>query len=584
MNLDKHDALVGTLLIAALIAWLVPVATLGVDQHHDGVMLKPALDVLSGQTLFRDTFTQYGALSTYLQVAVLWFSPTLAALRLMTVGAYAVSLGFLYAAWRQVLPRSLAVAAGGLFILFLPVYEKNWQGANWLMIPWSSVYALMFQSIAIFSLGQVIAGSRVRRWAVLLGAACAGVFWCRQPVGIITTGTVALTMLALFLARWRPANSSWPALLPVGLGGFFGVNLLLLGGIVLSGATEAWWYQNFIWPSRWAQSGSEDARDFLFFHFIHVRAGAALLALLLAVAAPSLLARFGLRLTRWQQGLYYLLLLAACLWQQRLVLRVLALREGGWSLLLPLLVLALALMCLVAVCRRKETWTVTEYQLAALAALSAASLTQYYPLPDPWHTAWALAPTFGVAVHVLWRASGWSAGTTTLALLALLLPAVVKKSLAAPAILAEPVVRIERPAVLRGMRTTALKADAYQQVGALLEKVEQKSPGRPAALSGNDALFLCLAGNLANPTPYYVTWPGLADASATQARWNWITAVRPVMLLHKAQWAAVNDFYRRARYRPVLYVESEALEVALPEELADGLGLGLYGTPLPPKP
>ena len=38
-------------------------AVLQVDPHHDGVMLKPAFDVAAGQTLFRDTFTQYGALT-----------------------------------------------------------------------------------------------------------------------------------------------------------------------------------------------------------------------------------------------------------------------------------------------------------------------------------------------------------------------------------------------------------------------------------------------------------------------------------------------------------------------------------------
>lgn len=34
-----------------------PFARLDVDAHHDGAMLKPALDVLAGQVLFRDTFS-----------------------------------------------------------------------------------------------------------------------------------------------------------------------------------------------------------------------------------------------------------------------------------------------------------------------------------------------------------------------------------------------------------------------------------------------------------------------------------------------------------------------------------------------
>jgi hypothetical protein len=49
------------------------------------------------------------------------------------------------------------------------------------------------------------------------------------------------------------------------------------------------------------------------------------------------------------------------------------------------------------------------------------------------------------------------------------------------------------------------------------------------------------------------------------------------MFLHKARWEAVDDFYRRARYLPVLYVAEEALEIAVPQELADAMGLKVYG-------
>jgi len=41
-------------------------SVLGVDPHHQGIMFKPAFDVAHGQMLFRDTFTQYGALTTLL--------------------------------------------------------------------------------------------------------------------------------------------------------------------------------------------------------------------------------------------------------------------------------------------------------------------------------------------------------------------------------------------------------------------------------------------------------------------------------------------------------------------------------------
>jgi hypothetical protein len=39
------------------IAIFTPFARLGADAHHDGIMLNTALDLASGQALFRDTFT-----------------------------------------------------------------------------------------------------------------------------------------------------------------------------------------------------------------------------------------------------------------------------------------------------------------------------------------------------------------------------------------------------------------------------------------------------------------------------------------------------------------------------------------------
>jgi hypothetical protein len=63
--------------IAVTVAVFTPFARLGIDPHHDGIMLKPALDVLAGETLFRDTFSQYGLGTTYMQAAALWlFGPT----------------------------------------------------------------------------------------------------------------------------------------------------------------------------------------------------------------------------------------------------------------------------------------------------------------------------------------------------------------------------------------------------------------------------------------------------------------------------------------------------------------------------
>ena len=233
--MSRNDHIAAGLLTAGLVFWLLPFARLGVDPHHDGVMLKPALDVLAGQVLFRDTFTQYGALTTYLQVLALWFQPSLLTIRLLAVGAYAVTLYALYAAWRMILPRSLTVLSCGLFILFIPCYEKDWLDHYWVMLPWSSVFALMFQGLGVCALFRMIAGGQPVRSAAWLGAATAAVFWCRQPVGVLMAGCVAMIWPALWWTKWTPAGRSRRATLLALVAGFAAVHLVLLAGIVFSG-------------------------------------------------------------------------------------------------------------------------------------------------------------------------------------------------------------------------------------------------------------------------------------------------------------------------------------------------------------
>jgi hypothetical protein len=576
--MNRSDLSVAGLLSAALVLWLIPVAGHGVDPHHDGIMLKPALDVLSGQVLFRDTFTQYGALTTYLHAGALWLQPSLLSLRLLTVAAYAVTLFFLYATWRLILPCSLTVLSCGLFVLFIPGHEKNWLGGYWMLMPWSSVHALMFQSLGLYALAQVIRHVHAVRWGVILGAACAGAFWCRQPVGVIMTGCASVSWLALLWAGWTPTGASRRSILTAALAGFVIVHALLLGSVALTDALPEWWYQNFVWPGKWAQSGESTSWTLLLAFFVHFRAGAGLLVLLLALVAPGLLQRAGRELSPRRLSLYYLGLAGGLAWQHERVLGWLALRDGGWTALLPVVTLGLALACLAAVFRKPHAPKTTEYFLvAALAAQAAGSLPQYYPVPDPWHVLWALAPAFGLFVHLFWRSARWSAPVTALVLAAVFLPAVWAKARSARLALARHLVTLEHPSVLRGIQVPAAQAQGFRQITALLEQVERHRPGLPSALIGNDALFLCFTHNHTNPSPYYVTWIGLADPAANQRRWDYIQSVRPLMFLHKARWEAVDDFYRRARYLPVLYLPEEALEIAVPQELADTMGLKTYG-------
>lgn len=577
--MDWRDVLVAGLLSLALLLLLAPLAVTDVDQLHDGIMLKPALDVLSGQALFRESFTQYGALTTYLQVLALRVEPTLLALRYMTLGVYVAILCGLYAVWRQILPRVLAAFSCGLFMLFLPLYERDWLGGYWALLPWSSAYALMFQVLALFALCQIIRHVHATRWALILGAACACVFWCRQPVGVVTTGCLVVSWLALHFAGWAPAHATKRVLATRMLAGFLLVNALVLGNLALTNALPAWWYQNFTWPAKWARQTQAEMRASFFLYPLPT---AGLLLLLLALLAPSLLARSWFRPNRRGVVIYYLVLAALVAWQHERVLAWLMWRFGGWTLVVPVVVAITAIVCLALVFRKQTSPHSTEYYLvAALAALAAGALLQYYPLPDPWHVLWAAAPSFGLVVYVFWRASRWPATVAALTLLAAFLPSIWGKAQLVRQTLARPLVTLEQPAVLRGMRVPPEFAHRLERIATLLAQVEQRRPGISSALIGNDALFACFTQNLTNPSPYYVTWPGLGEPADNQERWNYIHANRPLMYLHRTNWEEAAAFYRKERYVPVLYFHEDGLEVAIPQEIADALGITTYGAPKP---
>jgi hypothetical protein len=580
----RRDLLAAGLLAALLVAWLLPMVNHGVDAHHDGIMLKPALDVLAGQALFRDTFTQYGALTTYLQATALWFQPTLLSLRYLTLAAHVVTLFFLYAAWRLILPRSLTVLSCAGFILFIPCYEKDWLGDYWMLMPWSSGFALMFQSVGLYALFRMILGGQPVRWAALLGATCASVFWCRLPVGLLMTGSVAVIWLALGWTRWTPKDASPGKVLGGLLGGLALVHGLMVIDVLLAEAGAEWWYQNLVWPRKWVAKEELLSWHSLTTVFVHPRAAAWLLALPLTTVGLRLAWRVRPGLPAWLAPACYIGLGGLLLWRHDEALAALALRDGGWTALMPLVVLAQGIISLVPVFGARDRPQTMEYYLvAAGTVLALGALPQYYPLPDPWHILWSVGPALGLVAFVFWRWLGWSAPVVAIVLAAAFLPAAVTKARSVADALHRPQVTLQDPAVLRGMKVLPEQAQLYGQIADTLAPVLRHRPDLPAVMIGNDALYLCFVSNRTNPLPYYVNWPGLADPADNERRWRYIGDVRPLIFFQKANWTAVGEFYKRERYVPLLYLHEMALEIAVPQEIADTLGVSTYGRVSPAR-
>ncbi len=564
--------------MAVLLALLLPIARIGVDAHHDGAMIKPALDVLAGQVMFRDTFMQYGVLSCGIEAFVLWLHPSVLAVRLLAVACYGAALLGLYAVWRLLLPRSLAMVAGLAFILFIPVYEKDpWLHEYWPLLAWSSLFALVLQCVVLHALCRVIRGEQPARWGGLLGAACAAIFWCRQPVGMLMTAGVAVIWPALLGTGWVPAGATKRAILGRILAGFLLVNAVLLGGLAAIGVLPEWWEQNFAWPARWSQGKVWGETLVL---FVQPAMAAGILAVALALAVPGRWRRFRPDLPPGYSVGWFVLLGAFLLWQHVWLWQVLTVNAGGWNAVLPLVIGALTVEAGWRALAGGKTQRPVEYHLvSAVTVVALASLPQYYPTADPWHIFYALAPGFGLCAYAVWRWSGATPARVALVLLLALVPTAWEKARVMGPALDRPLVTLDRPTLLRGMRVPPEQAEVFNRISDTVALVLRHEPDLPAAMIGNDALYLCFARNRANPTPYYVTWKDLAGPADNARRWAWIAQVRPMLMLQRARWAAVNDFYREQNYVPILYVHEQAFELAVPRELAERMGLKAYGAP-----
>lgn len=563
----------GELALASVVtvatAWLwMPLARIGVDMHHDGIMLKPALDVLAGQVLFRDTFSQYGPLTTQIQAVGLWFAPTLLTLKVMSVAAMAAALFFFYAAWREVLPRSLAVAAVLLAGVFVPFFHPDW-----MVMPWSSDYAMLFQSVALFAMLRAL-GEGGGRWGWLCGVGIAATFWCRQPVGLTLAIAAGFTLAAAFATGWRAPGKRGTVRVLVGVaGGALAVSALMVGGMAMNGALSYWWEQNIVWPSRWADPA---IRGFNLLEGQYAQltlnpgAVVALLVGLLATLAPWLAERISGRRFGWRViGVYWagLLMVAWLAWWSWRGWFVVP--GAGWSLLAPAVIFA---MCAVVVTqavisrvqgRRPDA---VFFQTAALAGLSLASLAQYYPVPCPRHVFWALAMGCGVFVLALWRWTRVPSWALAAGLALLLVPAVLENRGWAGYVLKQPGVVMERPAALAGMKVGAEEAVFYEWLDDVHAEIEQVAPGRGVVLFGDDAIMLVPARTRANPGPYHVSWFPAMPSAEQRMRWNWILQHRPAIIAHRFETEKLAGFVTNERYYLAASYPEAEVEVFVPLE------------------
>ncbi|MEI6633053.1 MAG: glycosyltransferase family 39 protein [Chlamydiota bacterium] len=451
-----------TLMVASLFA------VIGVDPHHDGVMLKQATDVAGGRILFREVFTQQGALPVLIQaLSMVLFGRYLIVVRLSAAVFYALTSLALWHAWAKILPRWAATASCIIWLLMAPYYTR-------LFMPWPSVYALLFQALSLCLLLASLDRAH-RGWLFAAGATSCMAFWCRQPVGILLGLAILVVLVILSAARMTP-RGGWLKNTGVFMCGWLAVSSAFLAWLSLSGALRDWWLQTF-------------------------------------VAAHAFAMKYG------GGGTVYA------------VMRALLTRNGSWRpdgallwLLLPLACVLLFVVACYEIGVRRKT-TPANARVLAVSAIGIASWFQYYPLPCARHVYWGATPMVGLYLYlliVLWRgenASGIRASCTSpKTLCALLVTLCMTAPLAACIVsniragiltlqrAATECVTVEYPPVLRRMRVPRAAAAVYADAARTINGYLDSHPSTQFITLGQDALYLVFTERTPKVHPMYVNW------------------------------------------------------------------------------
>jgi hypothetical protein len=546
LPIRRSDWALSCLAVILTVVAFAPFALIGIDPHHDGVMLKPALDVLAGQVVFRDTFSQYGVWLHYMQAGILWaLGPTLPAMRFGAVAIYGLTAGLLVSAWRLLVPRALVLLALVIW-LASPGFYEHWFSLQ----AWSSVYALLFQAVALRSLLRALLGWKPTFNGVLSGITCGLTFSCRQPVGGVTSAAV---IAAYCWGAWASADRHRD--LEALAGSVIGLTITLgaeLAVLLLSGSLHAWYLQTVDWPRHWAFGDSAPVWNRLALHLLPFPSGT---LPWLALAAAALLPLRGR--DRPAGGAARSLALAAYV--------VLLAAAGATALLLdpthlfrimwiwtgiPIAILLFTVWSLGVPLLSRRSPSSRDVAAVGAALVALVSWLQYFPAFSPQHIFWSLAPGLGVAMYVAWYASGHRTLATALVVGLLVTPFVTAKTTQARAKLAGSYVRLHGPSVLEGMWVPPNEALEWQRLFESVRAVLRRRPDVPMLVEGRDALFAVLVTNRSNPGPFYVDWrmPGI-DLEAERA--EFISGQRPLIFQQQAALPLVQQAITAGGYRRI---------------------------------
>ncbi|MBU1088809.1 glycosyltransferase family 39 protein, partial [Patescibacteria group bacterium] len=239
-NIKKFFTTQALPLSVAIFTFLISAifSRIGVDPHHDGIVFKPAIDLLEGKILFKNSYTQYGALLTILQsLSLLIFGKYLIVIKLQTSFFYALTSFFLFKIWTIYEKKWLSLLSCLIWLAMAPFYI-------YLFLPWSSVYSLFFLVLTLYFLILSLQKHR-HKYLFFSGITIGATFWTRQPVGIFLLIFSYLSFLLTLPKNKTKLHTVFRETIFIILG-LLTISIPILSWITINGAFHDWWLQSIV--------------------------------------------------------------------------------------------------------------------------------------------------------------------------------------------------------------------------------------------------------------------------------------------------------------------------------------------------
>ena len=490
------------IILAAVYSWF---SRLGVDPHHDGMVLQPAFVVAEGGVPHRDVFGQYGPMAPWAQgLFVFVFGRSLLVVKMATAVLLAGGVALLFVSWRSWKGRSVAYVATALVFLLSYFFTPTLD-----MRAWSSDILVFFQSISLLA---VVSGARSKSrvpWFVA-GTVTTLCLFTRLLPGLVQS--VMLLVVVLTVVR--------RGVMPY-LTGLVGCFMAVIGFLAVNHGFGEWWYQTVEFPFRWS-TGSAASDPLGFLRFVLVDR---LLPVFLGpISAAVLLGGWWTRLARlkWLAGG---VLGATVTWWltslRHLHLDFLGRQDAVWTLVgLTMVSFAISAVSF----RRGKSGSHVDL-LMSVAAVSAAS--QIYPVVEARHLWWSIVPVAGTAVaaagEILARPM-----TRKVVASVVLVPLAFATVFDVTDVLREPRTLVRTPGPLEGMYFNSQFYRYFDDNIRTVAAYEKAHPGTPIINMCADGLWASLTQSVRMPDSYYVLWDFKAGKIDFDQRARWALKERPI--------------------------------------------------------